>query len=451
MQERWLTTFTKQGKQGCTGTFLNEKGEQRVFKFDPEPSFTMQLEHAVMSTLQTAMPHMPHFIKSFGVKKRLMTPSRHSEKTPWKGKHLWPIDVLELEFVANGVHLSSTADSSTKKGWSSVQQVLCANAIASDLCGFTHYDLHSDNIMCVENPCDVHVYTLPDGKIMAFRTFKVLAKVIDFGFSWVNGLKYPPHVGFTEYGFVSASPDTHVDARLLMTSLNHLQEASLHEPLKSFKAFMNPIQFCNETGWIPLALNIEQYLCEQFPIEIDDPESIFHEDLIATLVRSFVKRGGPMTDKKPNEAVFLNQWSAIEWHINHPFSERLTILAAMQDLYESEFSQKLMHACPWLKGMDETVLTAFQSSLQHLSAYMTHYFEQGLVLVEASRQRAYSKHGKGTSIDWLTQLCKQHTMVWKRGDKVVIYPEGRTHVLTRCDVERLNTSFPTQIGTFLPF
>ena len=77
-------------------------------------------------------------------------------------------------------------------------QTLCALKYAQNKMEFVHYDLHADNILCVESPLPAtFTYFIKEGEIMEKFTMpaEYCSVIIDYGSSHVRGLSKIPIVG----------------------------------------------------------------------------------------------------------------------------------------------------------------------------------------------------------------------------------------------------------------
>lgn len=480
--ETFLSAFGQQGKQGRTGTFLNARGEHRVFKFDLDPGFGVEREDAVMRALASAFPAMPHHARSFGVAKRRLTPSSKSARTPWKGSRLWPLDCLEMEYLGDARSLSSVARSSAKKAWSAVQQMLCANHLLREAVGFAHCDLHSDNVLVGDSPFDVHVYSFPDGRSLAVPTHGALAKAIDFGFSRVDGLgaSAPPSVSSTQLGFVGCAEtaDPLVDARLLLNALREERGRPLEKAVASFLDYFSAVPWDRERGWIALDLDVEAYLARGLAGDgfvSDDPTSLFEERNLADVAGLFLLGATTTADPIDPEAAerFRRAWRLVEDEVRSPFEERLALKEAARLLAETlpgeeeeavggdtedrrgdaaaSFATSWKGACPWLGGVPAEVLGGLREGLALLGGRARHLLGEARAILKDSLDRRYAAHAKGTPLDWLLDYAsKHHRVAFRRKDRVAFYPSGRSLELDARSAERLSKAFASSAVTTEP-
>lgn len=70
-------------------------------------------------------------------------------------------------------------------------QILFALNLAHETFGFTHYDLHTSNIMLMDLNSTVYIpYLIDDGSTVYVKT-RYLVKIIDYGFSYITYDRYP--------------------------------------------------------------------------------------------------------------------------------------------------------------------------------------------------------------------------------------------------------------------
>ena len=100
--------------------------------------------------------------------------------------------------------------------------------------GFTHYDLHTSNILMKKCDPDL-VFVIHDGSGNAFAlpTFGYIPSIIDFGFSYIDTIDNGPmyqSLAHTNVGFVSCAMDKFADTKLfLMLSKQPDDETSKNE------------------------------------------------------------------------------------------------------------------------------------------------------------------------------------------------------------------------------
>ena len=234
----WLNfdqTFCKHGKQGLVG-LLNpkkigkeEKQFKFVFKISQYINYLVQHEYTVMKGLNELAPYCPHFCKAIGTILCEVDPTVRKTGNPFQITTKYPIEkeVLLTEYINNASNLYNYIKSDKIDDdiiYSSVKQVLIAIAIAQKKKNFTHYDLHSYNILMKKcNKDVVFLYVLDDENQFCVPTHGHYPMIIDFGFSYINNLEDNPawpSMAHTDVGFMSDRYDPVADPKLFLVSVS---------------------------------------------------------------------------------------------------------------------------------------------------------------------------------------------------------------------------------------
>jgi hypothetical protein len=152
----WLnleTVFEESGKQGIIGILSLKDNPKKyyVFKISQNINHLINHEINIMKSLNEISNYCPHFCRGIDIlpfKVDLL-----SKKNPLNienSKKIIEKDGLLMEYLKNCLkfcdHLKSKKISE-KTIFSTIKQVLLAISIAQDKKKFSHYDLHSDNVM----------------------------------------------------------------------------------------------------------------------------------------------------------------------------------------------------------------------------------------------------------------------------------------------------------------
>jgi len=204
---KWLsfdTLFEKSGKQGLVGLFNTHNKEEGgynkkiVFKISKYINYLVHHEYSVMKGLNDISPYCPHFCKTIGTVLCKVDPKFRTAGNPFQISSKYPIEkeVLLTEYIDNSCKFYNYIRSSKIKDnviFSSIKQVLMAIAIAQRKKQFTHYDLHSFNIMMKKcNKDVVYLYVLDEDNQFCVPTFGHYPVIIDFGFSYKKISKIIP-------------------------------------------------------------------------------------------------------------------------------------------------------------------------------------------------------------------------------------------------------------------
>lgn len=261
--KKWLeydNVFTK-GKQGIVGLFKTTQGKKFVFKISRYVNYLVQHEFIVMKSLLSISPFCPHFCKPVGILSCGMNPKIKKEGNPFEveEKNLINRDVMLLEYINGYKFYDFIEDKKIQEKviFSIIKQVIVALAIAQKHNRFSHYDLHSDNIMiksCKKN--SVFLYNLGNDQV-AIPTHGSFPVIIDFGFSYVKEMDNDwlwPSMGHTNVGFTSDRFDWVTDPKLfLVTVSSEIKNNKKTSNSKTFRRIVHnifdklPINF--NSGW----------------------------------------------------------------------------------------------------------------------------------------------------------------------------------------------------------
>lgn len=233
--QEWLefyTTFDKPGKQGLVGLFNAkdpEVNEKYVYKISQYINYLVQHESCIMEGLNEMIPYCPHFCKGIGTFQSEINPRCKKDENPFiiEGIKVKK-DVLLCEHIDNSTkfynYIRATNKVPEEVLYSTIKQVLLAIALAQNSHRFTHYDLHSNNIMMKKcNKDVVFLYVLDEDNQFCVPTLGSFPVIIDFGFSYIKGLDDGPlwpSMGHTHVGFTSHEFDPFADPKLFLVTVS---------------------------------------------------------------------------------------------------------------------------------------------------------------------------------------------------------------------------------------
>jgi hypothetical protein len=271
--KKWLThkqTFQKPGKQGIVGILsINDSEDDKkcpdiVYKISQYINYLVQHEYAVMNGLNDISPYCPHFCKSVGIISCNIDPRyKKSDGNPFIIKSKYPIDkeVLLMENVDNSCKFYNYIKSpkvSEDVLYSTVKQVLMAIKIAQHKKQFSHYDLHSFNIMMKKCDSDVvFLYIIDENTQFVVPTRGHYPVIIDFGFSYIKDMDDGPlwpSMGHTNVGFMSDRFDWVADPKLFLVTVsaeirNKRQTARAKKFRHITKNLFNTLDIDWQSGW----------------------------------------------------------------------------------------------------------------------------------------------------------------------------------------------------------
>ena len=232
--DSWATVdkIFRSGKQGITGVLKTRTSPSQrfVFKVSQYMNFLIEHEYKIMSRLSSLSSYCPHFCEEPEMLMCLTDSKLKKYKSPFDIVGSKPLykPVLIEEYI-KGPKLGSFIDSSKSLAvvLSAIKQVMIGILIAHDI-KFTHYDLHTDNIIlntCSRN--DVFLYILDDNTFYMVPTNGYCPKVIDYGFSYldvVNNDSLTTSFLHTDIGYTNDRFDWITDAKLFLVSVKYQLE-----------------------------------------------------------------------------------------------------------------------------------------------------------------------------------------------------------------------------------
>lgn len=242
----WLEVqkiFPRPGKQGLVGLMVakEDKSLIYVFKVSQYINYLVQHELTVMNSLNEVADYCPNFCRSVGSIIGHVDPNKRKEGNPFECDSKYKIEkeILLTDYLDKSYKFCNYIFSnkiSEDALYSTVKQVLLGIAIAQNQKRFTHYDLHSNNIMmkkCSRNL--VFLYVLDENNQFCIPTRGCYPVIIDFGFSYtgdMNGEPLWPTLNHTEVGFLSDRFDQIADPKLFLVTVSD----EIHDAKKSKKS-----------------------------------------------------------------------------------------------------------------------------------------------------------------------------------------------------------------------
>jgi len=339
--DEWLTfdkMLDKTGKQGQVG-LLNFKNinQKCLFKMSQTINFLVNHEITIMRGLSELSNYCPHFCKGIGTLKCKMEPKHKKTKNPFEIKTKYAIEkeILLCEYIENSSkfynYIKSEKDNENVL-YSIVKQVLMAINIAQKKKKFTHYDLHSNNIMIKKCNKDlVFIYKIDDENQFCIPTVGHYPVIIDFGFSYIEDMEDQPlwtSLAHTEVGFISDRFDWVADPKLFLITVS--DEIKNYKKTKKSKCLrrivrniFHPLKIELDSGWD----NVEEKAAVDYILDIFKTykySKIFKEydyycvDMLQSLIIL------PLEEQDYSEIgkyykIFLKEWIKIENQISNEF------------------------------------------------------------------------------------------------------------------------------------
>jgi hypothetical protein len=342
----------KPGKQGIVGMFKmkNEKLDKKskkdnktedepryIFKISQNINFLAYHELTVMQGLNEVSQFCPHFCKGIGLIKADTEPTRKS-KNPFNIKSKYPVEkeLLLCEYIEKSSKFCNYIRNTNINEdvlYSIMKQVLMGINIAQKITKFTHYDLHSNNVMIKKCYKDlVFVYKLDDDNQFCVPTFGYYPIIIDYGFSYISDMEDGPlwtSLAHTEVGFMSDRFDWVADPKLfLITVSDEIKCKRGTRKAKKLRRIVRnifaPLKIDVESGWD----NVENKGAVDYVLEIfetcNNKSKIFEDydyyciDILQSLIILPLEEQD-YSDIENIFQIFLNEWVKIENEISNEF------------------------------------------------------------------------------------------------------------------------------------
>jgi len=340
--DEWLIfdkILDKPGKQGLVGIFCNKKDkeQQYIFKISLCLNYLVYHELVIMQGLSEISNYCPHFCKGIGAIKCETDPKRKS-KNPFdiKSKYSIEKDILLLEYIDKSYKFFNYIKNEKVSEdilYSIIKQVLMAINIAQKHKKFSHYDLHSNNIMIKKcNKDVVFVYKIDEENQFCVPTYGHYPIIIDFGFSYIENMEDQPlwtSLAHTDVGFMSDRFDWVSDPKLfLITVSDEIKEMKKTKKSKCLRRIVRnifyPLKVQLDSGWDDGeekgAIDYVIDMLETFK----NPSRIFNDceyyslDIIQSLIILPLEEHCYKNIEK-NFRAFIKEWIKIENEISNEF------------------------------------------------------------------------------------------------------------------------------------
>lgn len=370
----------KQGKYGKVGTCYY-KNKECVFKYSKHINYNSILEYNTMCSLSTLCS--PHFCKAFGYEEIFLNPSKKKIENPFNNSHKikYPIPCVFMEKII-GKSLTKMINSNITDPelFNTINQIMLAISEAQEVLKFTHYDLHSDNILITKTDISIHAYIFPDNQIYTVETYGLCPVIIDFGFSYIQDLNNKPlyaSLSHTDCGFTSYTSDSISDSVLFLLSISYYIEKKRNSEFS--KHFINKIYlmfdklpFQKSTGWLNYEyVNATKEIVKELPKINMRKTSIFSEENIfytMNILQGLVTIPFKNINYKLFDKAYLNflsEWLIIENALGNGFRELFVLKILIDGVKKfknqyltdhikttSEFKNYIFSKAPFIKKVN---------------------------------------------------------------------------------------------------
>ena len=269
--------FQKEGKQGIVG-LVKIDGKLCIYKMSRNLNFLVEHELIIMSSLKEIYEYCPYFCRAYGQINHLTDPNYKKKDNPFDiiSKHPIMQETLFMEYLPykNLYTLIKDLSISNEIIFSTIKQVLLAIYVSQEKKKFTHYDLHSCNLLM--QPCDkdlIMLFILNENDCVCIPTRGFIPKIIDYGFSYVKELSNDyiwSSLAHTEIGFTSNRYDSISDMKLFLITISN--------EMKRFRSDKEVTIFRR------LVKNIFKYLDVDWESGWDDNDDIAAVDKVSKIV-----------------------------------------------------------------------------------------------------------------------------------------------------------------------
>lgn len=215
------------GKQGYTGILKHphNKNLSCIFKISKEDDNVIFHEYNIMKGLYELSTYCPHFHQCFGILN--VDTNIHVHRNPLKvttDTKIVQRPMLLQMFVKNIGNLNNLIEDEkidNRVVINCIKQVVLA-IIMSHTYKFTHYDLHSENVLIRNcNPNLYLLYIIDEKHCFLLPSNGYIINIIDFGFSFIENPIDPTlycTLVHTKQGFTSTRFDQYADLKLFLVS-----------------------------------------------------------------------------------------------------------------------------------------------------------------------------------------------------------------------------------------
>jgi len=350
--EEWLKfeNIFKPGKQGIVGLFsvIGDEELKIVFKLSQYVNYLVLHENIISTGLKEIEPFCPHFYKNFGTINCKVNTFDKNIFNP-DAKHKISTDILMLEYIEKSCKFYNYIKAVEKVEedllYSIIKQVLIGIQMAQTFKKFTHYDLHSCNIMIKTCSKDVvFFYILNETDRFLVPTFGNYPIIIDYGFSYISDLEDGPlwpSLGHTNVGFTSNKFDHIADIKLFLSSCSYeIKEKRKSEKSLKFRKFvktiLKPLNMDFYCGWDDIKGNSAAGRVMKKLKDYGGKSKLFYdyENYCSDIIQSLIilpLQAQDYSDLETSYESFINEWIKIENEVSVVFYN-LQILKIVVDL-----------------------------------------------------------------------------------------------------------------------
>lgn len=266
---KFVRSFGSRGVQGIVGTVeLCDSSTPVVFKTSVDINRTVEHEYKILEYLNNIREYCPHFVRSLGMIElpisREFIEECYKFSLFYNGETL-PRSIMFMECV-NKFPFYKLCQATTDKNiiTSQICQILIALETAQRKCSFTHYDLHTSNILIQHcEPNSVFLYRI-GGKYFCIPTYGFFPIIIDTGISYckcIEGDVIMTNTDNYDRGFQSTVYDGLNDIHhFLLTTFYYIEpDSDAYDSLSNkIKFIFRHLPVLKKSGWKVLPKEISE-------------------------------------------------------------------------------------------------------------------------------------------------------------------------------------------------
>jgi hypothetical protein len=227
--KEWLVQADKHkelndGKQGFTGILQHPTNKNMccLYKISKADDNLIDHEYEILNQLKPLAMYCPHIHNVYGILS--FDTNLFIDNNPLRIEPKEKIikrDMLLMQFISHKYNFNQMIEDETIKDEHIInimKQVILTIYMAQQY-NFTHYDLHSENILVRNCNPNLFILYIFDQAEYLIPTNGYISNIIDFGFSYCNNPSLTCTLVHTQYGFTSSRFDPCADIKLFMVSV----------------------------------------------------------------------------------------------------------------------------------------------------------------------------------------------------------------------------------------
>ena len=388
--------FPTKGKQGIVGLLKHKTDVSKpkvVFKISKHIDSLIKHEYIVGQNINNINNVSMHCVNTIGIiqtyvdmddistsLKTLESKNQHNETLNLQ-------EILLLEYIDNthNYNLYKTIKDihiPEHKIMNWTKQSLASVCMLQQGINFTHYDLHSKNILIQDTDMDIILYNFDNKNQLCVPSSNKLSKIIDFGYSYSENVNFLySTLFFTSNGFTGYKYDHISDFRVLLNSL--LMDLRIHRGLKNsqitqklhyfIRTIFKPLSLDNNCGWLKYKYQhiseiAVDMIYDNISSDINDNSILFDDindsvELIHSLIElPFRKR--KFSSISSNYVTFYKEFSKIEK--SYLEVKKNTVIIILKHIVEEARKVKQLY----FSGKKQNLNKAYEQFHKSLSTFL---------------------------------------------------------------------------------